>query len=212
MKCRTAVALGAALGCFLASGCGVRSTGPTDPIVIAIANSPVILDPRIGTDEASQKAHQLLYSSLFRIAPDLRVVPELAESVRAPGRRHLRHPDSPRGAVSQRPRADRRGCRLYLCELSRSEVRRSIRCVSAIVRSVTALEPYTVRFTLKQPSSSFLVNLVMGIVQDGSGQANVRSPIGSGPYQAGGVRARRPAGPRTVCRTTGVARQRTPAS
>ena len=38
-------------------------------------------------------------------------------------------------------------------------------------------------FTLKEPFGSFPVNLVMGIVQAGSGAANARQPIGTGPYQ-----------------------------
>jgi peptide/nickel transport system substrate-binding protein len=183
MNCRTVVALGAALWCVMASGCGGRPTGPADPIVVAIANSPVILDPRIGTDEYSQKAHQLLFSSLFKIAPDLRVIPELAESVR--------RPDDVTYEIGIR-----HGVRFHDGrELTAADVAYTFAsfldpkfggrsgAYRAIVRSVTALEPYTVRFTLKQPSSSFLVNLVMGIVQDGSGQANVRNPIGSGPFK-----------------------------
>src|SRR6185436_10840539 len=43
--------------------------------------------------------------------------------------------------------------------------------------------PYTVEFKLKSPLNSFPVNLVMGIVQDGSGAANARKPIGTGPYR-----------------------------
>src|SRR4029079_8993990 len=39
------------------------------------------LDPRVGTDEASQKIHQLLFNSLVHIDPQLRVVPELAETI-----------------------------------------------------------------------------------------------------------------------------------
>jgi hypothetical protein len=35
-----------------------------DVIVVALANSPVNLDPGIGLDEASQKLHQLLFSTL----------------------------------------------------------------------------------------------------------------------------------------------------
>ena len=38
-------------------------------------------------------------------------------------------------------------------------------------------------FRLKTPFASFPINLVMGIVQDGSGAANARSPIGTGPYK-----------------------------
>ena len=42
------------------------------------------LDPRVGTDDASQKLHQLLFSTLVRIDEQLRVVPDLAESLDQP--------------------------------------------------------------------------------------------------------------------------------
>ena len=61
--------LGAALTLLVwvgASACGgARPEG--DAIVVALANSPVNFDPRVGADEASQKAHQLLYSTRGRI-------------------------------------------------------------------------------------------------------------------------------------------------
>ena len=47
-----------------------------------------------------------------------------------------------------------------------------------LLAAVNALDPYTVEFKLKNPLNSFPVNLVMGIVQAGSGAANARSPIG----------------------------------
>jgi peptide/nickel transport system substrate-binding protein len=50
------------------------------------------------------------------------------------------------------------------------------------LRSVNAVDRYTVAFHLKTPFASFPVNLVMGIVQNGSGAANARAPIGTGPY------------------------------
>src|SRR4029079_7934176 len=51
-----------------------------------------------------------------------------------------------------------------------------------IVASVKAPDRYTVVFTLKERSAQFPINLVMGIVQAGSGAANARTPIGTGPY------------------------------
>ena len=39
------------------------------------------------------------------------------------------------------------------------------------------------KFTLKEPFASFPINLVMGIVQDGSGVGSARLPIGTGPYK-----------------------------
>jgi peptide/nickel transport system substrate-binding protein len=171
------------LAAVAAAGCGARATGPDDPIVIAIANSPAILDPRIGTDEYSQKAHQLLFSSLYKIGPDLRVVPELAEAET--------HPDDRTYDIRIR-----RGVKFhYGHELTSADVVYTFAsfldpkfggrsgAYRAMLASVAALDGYTVRFTLKQPSSSFLVNLVMGIVPHGSGQANVRTPIGTGPYK-----------------------------
>ena len=46
-----------------------------------------------------------------------------------------------------------------------------------------AKDRYTVEFISKTPSASFPINLVMGIVQAGSGDANARPPIGTGPYR-----------------------------
>ena len=70
----------AALASFIllvVSACGPT---PRDPniIVVAMANSPTNFDPAVGLDEASQKIHQLLFSSLVRIDASLRVVPDLA--------------------------------------------------------------------------------------------------------------------------------------
>jgi peptide/nickel transport system substrate-binding protein len=164
------------------SACGEVQRSPADPIVIAIANSPAILDPRIGTDEYSQKAHQLLFDTLFKVDDTLRVVPELATSYETPDPvTYLVHL--------------RQGVRFHNGrELTAADVTYTFRSfldpafggrsgAYRMVRAVDAVDAYTVRFTLKEPSASFLVNLVMGIVQEGSGQNNVRRPIGSGPYQ-----------------------------
>ena len=75
MSSRAALAVALAVA---ALGCGqTRPEG--NAIVVAMANAPVNLDPRVAADEASQKAHQLLYDTLVRIDDDLRIVPQLAE-------------------------------------------------------------------------------------------------------------------------------------
>src|SRR5215212_920976 len=53
-------------------------------IVLGMTNSAINLDPRVGTDEASQKLHQLIFNPLFRIDGQLRIVPALAESLEQP--------------------------------------------------------------------------------------------------------------------------------
>ena len=54
------------------------------PSSSAMTNSALNLDPRVAGDEASQKVHQLLYSSLVRIDDQLRIVPDVAESLEQP--------------------------------------------------------------------------------------------------------------------------------
>ena len=63
---------------LMAVACGTSPATPADPIVVALASSPVNLDPAVGLDESSQKLHQLLYRSLLKTDADLRVVPDLA--------------------------------------------------------------------------------------------------------------------------------------
>lgn len=170
-----------ALALLFVSGC--RSDRP-DPrtIVVGMADAVVNLDPRVGTDAASQKVHQLLFSTLMRIDDQLRVVPDLAES--------LDHPD-PVTYVAHL----RRGVLFHNGrELSSDDVAYTFRSFldpdfkgrSGAYRqlaAVTPLDRYTVKFMLKSPAGSFPINLVMGIVQAGSGAANARAPIGTGPYR-----------------------------
>jgi peptide/nickel transport system substrate-binding protein len=153
-----------------------------DAIVVAMTNSAINLDPRLAGDDASQKAHQLLYNSLVHIDSNLRVVPELAES--------LEQPD-PLTYIARL----RHGVRFHNGrELTAEDVAYTFRSfldpkfggrsgAYAIVRSVDIVDPYTVAFHLKEPFGSFPINLVMGIVQAGSGTANIRSPVGTGPYK-----------------------------
>lgn len=168
----------AALACH---GCGDGRDGG-GAIVVGIANSPAILDPRIGADEQSQKAHQLLFNTLLRIDDNLRVVPELAESFEQL---------DPVTYVAKL----RRGVRFHNGrELTAADVVYTFASfldpkfggrsgAYRLLGAVRAMDSHTVEFKLKEPFASFPVNLVMGIVQEGSGQANTRNPIGTGPFK-----------------------------
>ncbi len=164
-----------------AAACGARrADGPA--IIVGTTNSPIDLDPRSGSDEASQKAHQLLYNSLVRIDERLRIVPELADAIE--------QPDDRTYVIRIR-----RGVRFHSGrELTAEDVAYTFRSFLdpsfrgrsggyRNVKSVDIVDAYTVAFHLKEPFASFPVNLVMGIVQAGSGGANVRTPIGTGPYK-----------------------------
>jgi peptide/nickel transport system substrate-binding protein len=173
-------ALAAALLIVTAACAQDRPEG--DAIVVALANSPVNLDPRVGTDEASQKAHQLLYNTLVRIDSDLRTVPELAEAIDRPDAltyvARLR-----RGVLFHDGRELTSEDVAYTFSSFLDPAFRGRSGAYRLLASVHAVDRYIVKFTLKEPFASFPINLVMGIVQAGSGAGNARSPIGTGPYR-----------------------------
>ena len=172
----------AGLAAILAAGCTQIGETPPGAIVVGMTNSALDMDPRVAADEASQKVHQLLYNTLVRIDERLRIVPDLAESFEQ---------TNPLTYVATL----RRGVRFHNGrELTAADVIYTFRSLIdpkfrgrtgayRLLGAVDALDAYTVRFTLKEPFASFPINLVMGIVQDGSGAANALQPVGTGPYR-----------------------------
>ena len=147
-----------------------------------MTNSALDMDPRVAGDEASQKVHQLLYSSLAKIDDQLRVVPDVAESLEQPD--PLTYVAKLRKGV-----LFHNGRELTAADVVytfRSLIDPNFRGRTGAYRqlgAVDALDTYTVKFTLKEPFASFPINLVIGIVQDGSGTGPGRLPIGTGPYK-----------------------------
>ena len=153
----------------LFAACATGRSAPADVIVLALAISPVNLDPAVGTDEASQKMHQLLFSSLVKIDDSLRVVPDLA--TRFDTTDHQTYvaeiPAGVRFHDGREMTADDVAFtfRRFLDPAFTSGRKGAYRAL----RSVDVLDRRTVAFRLAAPSASFPINLVMGIVQDGSG-------------------------------------------
>ncbi|MBW8712729.1 MAG: ABC transporter substrate-binding protein [Acidobacteria bacterium] len=151
-------------------------------IVVGTTNSATNLDPRVGTDEASQKIHQLVFNALVHIDNQLRVVPELAESIDHPDAltyvAHIRT-----GVLFHNGRELTSADVVYTFRSFLDPTFKGRSGAYRVLASVKATDPYTVEFKLKNPLNSFPINLVMGIVQDGSGASNARSPIGTGPYR-----------------------------
>lgn len=180
MRPRPFVILGVTL---TLAGCTADPARDPNVITVAVANAPTNLDPRVGSDEASQRIHQLLYNSLVRVGDDLRVVPELASNIEVPDPRtyivHLRQ-----GVRFHDGRALTADdvtftFRSFLDPTFVSPRKGAYR----LLQSVETLDPLTVRFVLAEPFGSFDVNLVMGIVPAGSGAELSRHPVGTGPYR-----------------------------
>jgi peptide/nickel transport system substrate-binding protein len=148
---------------------------------VTITASPRDLDPRIGGDEVSQRIQQMVFSSLFVLDSQLRVVPDVATGFETPDPLtyivHLRH-----GVTFQdgSPFTAADVVYTYRSFLDPSFISAK-RGAYRSVTSIDALDPYTVRFRLKEPFGSFPVQLVLGIVKAGARDVSIR-PIGTGPY------------------------------
>jgi peptide/nickel transport system substrate-binding protein len=171
-----------ALALVLLFGC---SQPPPEPgiITIAIPVSPNNLDPRFGTDENSARAQQLLFSDLLRWDEQTRLAPGLAVSwdtsdhqtyrirLREGVRFHDGHELTSEDVVFT--------FTSMLDPAFASPYRGAFRDLASIV----AVDRYTVDFVLKQPSGSFLPNLVFKIVPARAGRELRERPVGTGPYE-----------------------------
>lgn len=164
-------------------GCADRRDTPLDVITLAVPSSPNNLDPRVGTDEVSQKIQQLLYSTLFALNDRLEVVGLLAERWDSP---------TPTTYLVRL----RKGIRFHDGhELTSDDVVYTFTSLLApdfisprkgayrMLDRVRAVDRHTVEFTLKEPFGSFPINLVIPIVPKGAGAALRSAPNGTGPYR-----------------------------
>ena len=166
-----------------ASACLQRPTLNPNIIVVGVTSGPNNLDPRIGTDDVSAKAAQLIFNNLMTLDDRLQVAPDLAE--------RLDNPD-PTTYVALL----RKGVRFHDGhELTSADVVYTFKSLLdpafisprkgayRMVKTIEARDRYTVAFRLKEPFGSFPVNLVMPIVPEGAGPDFREHPVGTGPYR-----------------------------
>ena len=154
-------------------------------IVASLATAPNNLDPRVATDDTSQKIGELIFDNLMELDEQLRVVPFLAESL------------TQKDATTYVARL-RRGVRFHDGhELTSADVVYTFRCfldpqftsarktVFRSLQSIEAGDRYTVVFSLKEPFASFPSSLIMPVVPDAAGLQLSFHPVGTGPYRFG---------------------------
>ncbi len=165
---------------ILFSHCGRKPQG-LKYIRVALENSPLSLDPRVGTDQASQRLHQVLFRGLVRREKDGSLAPDLAETFWREGetkfvfkiKRGIRFCNG-----KEITPAD--VAYTYTSLLSGSI--KSIRKGALWMVKDVKVQGRRVIFELRKPYSSFLINATLGIVPQGAGKEFSSHPIGSGPY------------------------------
>ena len=154
-------------------------------VVVGVRTPPNNFDPRQGNDETSQRVSQLVFSSLMDVGEDLRPVPRLALRLDVPDPLtyivHLR-----RGVMFHdgHELTSKDVVYTYASFLDPAYVS-PFKGAFRVMRSVRALDDYTVEFKLHEPFAAFPAQLagVPPIVPAGSGDAMRTFPIGTGPYR-----------------------------
>ena len=168
------------------TGCA-RSPALQDPgiITIAVRSGPNTLDPRLSNDEATQRMSQLIYSPLLEHSDDLRIRPALAQRFDNPDPLtyiaylhrgvtfHDGHELTSRDVVYT--------FKSILDPALPSPFKGAFRSL----KDVSALDDYTVVFTLTEPFAAFPMQLtgVPPIVPADAGDSLKTVPIGTGPYR-----------------------------
>jgi peptide/nickel transport system substrate-binding protein len=181
---------------LLLAGC---HSAPRDPhtVVFLIESSPANLDPRVGTDEASEHIDELLFDGLVQRDAQFHFTPALAASWEQPDPRiwifHLREgvhfsdgtPLTARDVVWTIKSMGVAGG--VAGGEGRDGTVISPKAASyASVDSIEAPDAHTVVFHLKYPDNFLLTNLstiAIGIVPFGSGREFWRHPVGTGPFR-----------------------------
>ncbi|MEO8504021.1 MAG: ABC transporter substrate-binding protein [Acidobacteriota bacterium] len=185
-------AVGAGLAMLAGGACSSDRTRPSripedGSVTVAIESAPAELDPRIGADQASGRAHELLYDGLVEWDMHAQLVPALAErwEVLDDGLRwrfHLRP-----GVRFHDGRALTSADVVWtLQSVLDGSVTTSKRGALQAVHSAVAVDPLTVDLVLTEPFSALLAELTsgFGIVPAGTTPAMTnRSPIGTGPFR-----------------------------
>jgi len=163
-------------------GCRRGDVAHDPALVVGIAVGPTNLDPRIGSDEASQRVHQLLYASLVRLDDALQVVPEVAERLEARDDRTYVARLRPGVRFHDGSALDAEDVAYTFRSFLDASFLSPRKGAYAQLAAVDVEDPLTVVFRLKEPFASFPVNLVMGIVPRDT-PAGAPARIGAGPYR-----------------------------
>jgi peptide/nickel transport system substrate-binding protein len=172
------------LALLLPAACRRPTASPRDALVVAIESSPISFDPRVGTDAASWRTHDVLYNALLKKGNGGEYLPDLAESCGSDDavlwRCRLRE-----GVLFQdgRPLTSADVAFTYRSLLAPGLVT-SKREPLRVIREIATPSPREIEFRLVEPYASFPLQLLLGILPDGTTPEEVAErPVGTGPYR-----------------------------
>jgi peptide/nickel transport system substrate-binding protein len=179
---RKALALAALV---LLAGCRSPQRDPRT-VVFLIESSPTSLDPRVGTDFASEHIDELLFNGLVQMDAQFHFTPALAASWEQPDPLtyvfHLR----PGVRFSDGRPLTARDVAWTIDSMLNGTLITAKSASYASIASIEVRDPLTAIFHLHHPDNFLLTNLssrAIGIVPEGSGKDFWRHPVGTGAFR-----------------------------
>jgi peptide/nickel transport system substrate-binding protein len=172
---------------LLAVSCASNTVADSQTVTIAINSAPTNLDPRVGTDAASERLAQLIFSALVKKNEESQLEPDLATSWETPdATTYIFHLRSGVTFHDGRPLTAKDVAFTFRSMLDGSLSTPKAGIYQQMIAQVEARDPLTVVFNLKAPFAPFLWNMArgaIGIVPEGAGENLRKLPIGSGPFK-----------------------------
>jgi peptide/nickel transport system substrate-binding protein len=171
--------------CVILAGCSSaqREAHQPDTLIIAIDQTPVNLDPRIGIDKSSDDFHHLLFNGLLKKNENERMVPDIAKSYECLNptlyRFVLREGVHFHDGRILRPQDVVFTYRSILSGQVTSAKKATLETISGI----RAIGKDVVEVELKKPFNGLLYNMNIGIIPENSPTNFSQHPIGTGPYR-----------------------------
>jgi peptide/nickel transport system substrate-binding protein len=186
VKART---IGIVLACiFFLVGLPVLSAAGEHTLTLALESNPTNIDPRFGTDVNSARVYQIVCNGLIRKDPKSNLIPDLAE--------RWENPDEKTYIFYLR-----KGIKFHDgTELTAEDVKYTFESILnpemnspkagayKKIQSVEMLDPYTIKFSLSEPFSPFLIEMTQQIVpkkatEEQEGKRFTTRLIGTGPFK-----------------------------
>ena len=183
-----AAALGGAM--LLAGSCRLQNVAsrpsPTSPdeLIVALETGPISFDPRVLTDQASWRVSDVIFNGLLKKGERGEFLPDLAEEMTSEGARVWRFRLRPGVRFHDGRPLTSRDVAFTFRSLMEPTFASSKKDPLRIVDAIETPGPLEVVFRLKEPYASFPVQLLLGILPDGTTtEAATAHPIGTGPYR-----------------------------
>lgn len=157
-------------------------------LTLALESDPTNIDPRFGTDVNSARVYQLTSSGLIKKDPKLNLVPDLAE--------RWENPDDKTYIFYLR-----KGVKFHDgTEFTAEDVKYTFESILdpemnspkaspyKKIDSIEIIDPYTLKFTLKEVFSPFLIEMIQKIVpkkatEEQEGKKFAENLVGTGPFK-----------------------------